>query len=211
MPTATRKRHPESEISSWSQLIHRPVSVASNRTTGSRGHHAIVSKKFEHSFFVVLLLAFFTFAGNPQRLVADTGVVPSYQPESEQPAAPVNRCRPLPSGETVAPPRKNPSVPVIGAGDLLKVSVLGVPESDQEVRVGADGNIFLNFIGAVKVAGQTTEQAQATIAKKLVAGGFFTRSPGFSLCQRICHPGSLGDGRSAEAGSLSHAGRAHPV
>jgi polysaccharide export outer membrane protein len=67
-----------------------------------------------------------------------------------------------------------PSVPAIGAGDLLKVSVLGAPESDQEVRVGADGNIFLNLEGSVHVAGLTTEQAQATIAKKMVAGGFFT-------------------------------------
>src|ERR1700737_934166 len=67
-----------------------------------------------------------------------------------------------------------PSVPAIGAGDLLKVSVLGAPESDQEVRVGADGNIFLILVGSVHVAGLTTEQAQATIAKKMVAGGFFT-------------------------------------
>lgn len=69
---------------------------------------------------------------------------------------------------------KPPTVPVIGAGDLLKVSVLGASESDQELRVGSDGNIFLNFIGAVHVAGLTTEEAQATIAKKLSAGGFFT-------------------------------------
>ena len=65
-------------------------------------------------------------------------------------------------------------MPAIGAGDLLKVSVLGVPDSDQEVRVGADGNIFLNFIGPVHVAGLTTEKAQDVIAKKLAAGGFYT-------------------------------------
>jgi polysaccharide export outer membrane protein len=69
---------------------------------------------------------------------------------------------------------KTSIVPAIGAGDLLKVSVLGAPESDQEVRVGADGAVFLNFIGAVHVAGLTTEQAQAVIGKKLAAGGFFT-------------------------------------
>jgi polysaccharide export outer membrane protein len=77
---------------------------------------------------------------------------------------------------TVAPSAARPlSVPLIGAGDLLKVSVLGAPESDQEVRVGADGNAVLNFIGAIHVAGLTTEQAQGTIAKALVAGGFFTQ------------------------------------
>ena len=69
---------------------------------------------------------------------------------------------------------KTAVVPVIGAGDLLKVGVLGAPESDQEVRVDADGNVALNFIGSVHVAGLTPEQAQAIITKKLVAGGFFT-------------------------------------
>ena len=64
---------------------------------------------------------------------------------------------------------------LIGGGDLLKVSVLGVPESDQEVRVAEDGNISLNFIGSVHVAGLTTCAAQELIAKKLVAGGFFTQ------------------------------------
>ena len=78
------------------------------------------------------------------------------------------------SGEANAAAEKIAVVPVIGSGDLLKVSVLGAPESDQEVRVGADGNIPLNFIGSVHVAGLTPEQAQAIITKKLVAGGFFT-------------------------------------
>ena len=50
---------------------------------------------------------------------------------------------PVTSGETVPGAGKNPTVPVIGGGDLLKVSVLGVPESDQEVRVGADGQHLL--------------------------------------------------------------------
>jgi polysaccharide biosynthesis/export protein len=71
-------------------------------------------------------------------------------------------------------PEKPPTVPVIGGGDLLKISVLGAPESDQEVRVGSDGNISLNFIGAVHVAGLTTEEAQSQIGKKLAAGGYFT-------------------------------------
>ena len=69
---------------------------------------------------------------------------------------------------------KTAVVPVIGAGDLLKVGVLAAPESDQEVRVDADGNVALNFIGSVHLAGLTPEQAQAIITKKFVAGGFFT-------------------------------------
>ncbi len=78
------------------------------------------------------------------------------------------------SSEANTVTEKTAVVPVIGAGDLLKMGILGAPESDQEVRVDADGNVVLNFIGSVHVAGLTTEQAQAIITKKLVAGGFFT-------------------------------------
>jgi polysaccharide biosynthesis/export protein len=63
----------------------------------------------------------------------------------------------------------------IGGGDLLKVSVFGAPESDQELRVGQDGTISLNFVGPVHVEGLTTNQAQDVIAKKLVEGGFFAQ------------------------------------
>jgi polysaccharide biosynthesis/export protein len=63
---------------------------------------------------------------------------------------------------------------LIGDGDLLKVSILGSPESDQDVRVSAEGNVALNFIGKVHVAGLTIEEAEAAIAKKLVTGGFYT-------------------------------------
>jgi len=84
---------------------------------------------------------------------------------------PVSQAPPVPAAETQ---EARQTVPVIGAGDLLKVSVLGAPDSDQEVRVGADGNAFVNYIGPVHVAGLTTEKAQDVIAKKLAAGGFYT-------------------------------------
>jgi polysaccharide export outer membrane protein len=73
------------------------------------------------------------------------------------------------------PARPGGPILAIGGGDLLRVSVFGAPESDQDVRVDQDGNISLNFIGTVNVAGLTTSQAQDLIAKKLVAGGFFTQ------------------------------------
>ena len=57
-----------------------------------------------------------------------------------------------------------PSAILIGSGDLLKVSVFGAPESDQDVRVDPDGNISLNFIGAVHVAGLSGSAAQDLIA-----------------------------------------------
>lgn len=121
--------------------------------------------------FMVLLLACFVPAWN-QGAWSQSVPSSSAMAQADQPA--VSSAPPVTVSETTLATPKNPSVPVIGAGDLLRVSVLGAPESDQEVRVGADGNIFLNFIGKVLVAGQTTEQAQAVVAKKLVAGGFFT-------------------------------------
>ena len=115
----------------------------------------------------------------------------------------------------------------IGGGDLLKVSVFGAPESDQEVRVDQEGNISLNFIGSVHVAGLTTSQAQDLIAKKLVAGGFFTQpqvsvfakeyaTQGVSVLGEVQHPGvyplvgarrlfdvlSLAGGTSQKAGKM---------
>ena len=74
--------------------------------------------------------------------------------------------------------RTDASVPVgaltIGIGDLLKISVMGAPEYDQDVRVAASGNITLGLVGEVHVAGKTTEQAQQFIRERLIDGGYFT-------------------------------------
>jgi len=109
--------------------------------------------------FTLLSLAFFIGAST---LGAWSQSAPSAQPAPQV-------------AEVTTLPQSAESVLTIGGGDLLKVSVFGAPESDQELRVGQDGNISLNFIGSVHVAGLTTNQAQDLIAKKLVAGGFFVQ------------------------------------
>ncbi|MGH9502212.1 MAG: polysaccharide biosynthesis/export family protein [Terriglobales bacterium] len=124
----------------------------------------------------------------------------------------------------------------IGSGDLLKIGVFGAPESDQEVRVDPDGNVSLNFIGAVHVAGLSNTEAQKLIAKKLQDGGFFTHpqvavftkeyaTQGVSVLGEVLKPGvypllgsrrlfdvlSMAGGTSPKAGrviSISH--RDHP-
>ena len=63
--------------------------------------------------------------------------------------------------------------PRIGIGDLLKVGVVGVTDYDQQIRVGGDGDVSLALVGAVHVAGLSTEQAQELIRKRLMDGGFF--------------------------------------
>lgn len=134
-----------------------------------------------------------------------------------------------PAAEAPAAPATPDAAPLlrIGGGDLLKVSVFGAPESDQEVRVDQAGNISLNFIGAVHVAGLTASQAQDLIAKKLVDGGFFNQpqvsvfakeyaTQGVSVLGEVQHPGvypvvgvrrlfdllSLAGGTSQKAGKM---------
>jgi polysaccharide biosynthesis/export protein len=125
---------------------------------------------------------------------------------------------------------------LIGGGDLLKVSILGAPESDQDVRVNEDGEISLSFVGNVHVAGLTTTGAQELIRKKLIAGGFFTdpqvsvfskeyATQGVSVLGEVAKPGvypllgsrrlfdviSLAGGTTQQAGkvvSITH--RDHP-
>jgi polysaccharide export outer membrane protein len=63
--------------------------------------------------------------------------------------------------------------PRIGVGDLLKVSILGVPEFDQDLRVNGSGDMHIALLGVVHVAGLTTEQAQQVIRDRLMEGDFF--------------------------------------
>ena len=60
----------------------------------------------------------------------------------------------------------------IGPGDELDVSVYGVPELSQHVRVETSGDVHLLLIGAAHVAGLSSEEAQAVIEKELVEGRF---------------------------------------
>ena len=61
---------------------------------------------------------------------------------------------------------------LIGEGNLLDVTVYGVAELTQQVRVNERGAIYLPLIGYIPVAGLTGEEAQAAIEKQLVDGGF---------------------------------------
>jgi polysaccharide biosynthesis/export protein len=61
---------------------------------------------------------------------------------------------------------------LIGPGDELDVSVYGVPELTQHVRVENGGDISLPLIEKVHVAGLTSAQAQEVIERRLASGGF---------------------------------------
>jgi polysaccharide export outer membrane protein len=111
--------------------------------------------------FVVVLLATHALG---QGAVSPAPVSPPKQIESNvSPAAPA-------SPSDVGGPVRDL---IIGAGDLIKVSVLGAPEYDQDVRVAGSGEIVIGLAGRVHVAGLTTEQAQELIRKRLMDGGYF--------------------------------------
>jgi len=60
----------------------------------------------------------------------------------------------------------------IGPDDELDVSVYGVPELSQHVRVDTSGDVHLLLIGPVHVDGLSSEEAQAVIEKQLMEGRF---------------------------------------
>jgi len=76
------------------------------------------------------------------------------------------------TGSTSAAPTS--TEPLIGAGDLLKIGVLGASDYDQRVRVGGNGDVTLALVGAVHVGGMTPENAALAIRKRLMEGGYFS-------------------------------------
>jgi len=60
----------------------------------------------------------------------------------------------------------------ISGGDLLNISVYGVPELAEEIRVNNSGDVYLPLIGYVQLGGLTLDQAQTVIENRLREGGF---------------------------------------
>lgn len=74
----------------------------------------------------------------------------------------------------------DPSVLKLGPGDLLELSVYGVPELNTKARVGSAGDLYLPLVDYVHVGGLTLEAAQKLIEQKLSDGGF-VKSPHVAL------------------------------
>ena len=69
---------------------------------------------------------------------------------------------------------------VISSGDLIEVSVYGVPELSQKTRVNGSGELYMPLVGYTHVEGLTIADAQAVIEKRLVEGGY-VNNPHVSL------------------------------
>jgi polysaccharide biosynthesis/export protein len=82
--------------------------------------------------------------------------------------------------QNAAPPRTAASVAQsaslaelrISGGDLVNISVYGVPELTQDSRVGNSGDVYLPLIGYVQLGGLTLDQAQTIIENRLREGEF---------------------------------------
>ena len=61
---------------------------------------------------------------------------------------------------------------VLGAGDVIKISVFQNPDLSLETRVSENGTISYPLIGTVPVGGSSTTVAERQIATKLKEGGF---------------------------------------
>src|SRR5258708_34094251 len=61
----------------------------------------------------------------------------------------------------------------IGIGDLLQVTMFGTQDFNADFRVSSSGNISLPPLGLVHVAGMSTSEAEKSIERQLVEGGFY--------------------------------------
>ena len=94
-------------------------------------------------------------------------------------AAPPDSVAPTESGTAVVPGFPTAQLR-IGGGDLLNISVYGVPELTQDVRVNNSGDVYLPLIGYVQLGGLTPDQAQTVIENRLREGEF-VRNPHVSV------------------------------
>ena len=137
--------------------------------------------------------------------------------------------RPAPANETAKPqsPRllANSNVK-LGVGDLIEISVFGVPDLSTKARISGSGDVYFPLIDYVHIADLTTDEAQELIQKRLEDGGFVrgphvsifvdeSASQAITLVGEVNHPGAypaIGERRlfdliSAAGGLTDRAGR----
>src|SRR6266478_2114314 len=114
----------------------------------------------------------------------------------------------------------------IGAGDLLEVSLYGMPDFKTDVRVSSGGEISLPMLGTVAVRGVSVEQAATLIERNLTQKGIFNdphitvfvkeyATQGISVLGEVQKPGiypllgerKLYDAISAAGGTTPKAGQ----
>jgi polysaccharide export outer membrane protein len=100
------------------------------------------------------------------------------------PTAPADQS---PSSQSPAPQSSAPQPPLLansniklGIGDLIEITVFGVPDLSVKTRISGSGDVYLPLIDYVHVADLTTDEAQELVQKRLEDGGF-VRGPHVSI------------------------------
>ncbi len=82
---------------------------------------------------------------------------------------------PVDAGAVAAPVSTQMS---LSPGDLVRISLPGEDAPSGSYKVDSDGTLSLDVIGKLRVAGSTVQQAEAALARTLVARGHYR--PGFA-------------------------------
>lgn len=121
----------------------------------------------------IIKAAFATF------LLAIGAAAPAQPPASLPPAAQAQIQAQTPSARPAAPPTQAAKDVVegyvLGADDVVEVTVLGQPEFTTRARVKANGTIQLPFIGEQRLAGETALSLAPKIAERLRSGGYYAK------------------------------------
>ena len=161
------------------------------------------------------------------------GAQQTAQPQSPAQAAPPPAAQDAGAVFAQKPAAQTPSTPTpqafgtvrMGTGDLLDISVFGVPELSQRTRITSSGDVYLPLVGYVHLDGLTIAEAQTAIEQRLVDGKFVNEphvtifvaeyATGVSVMGEVQHPGiypifgsrRLFDLISAAGGLTDRAGR----
>ena len=76
-------------------------------------------------------------------------------------------------GPIPAVSRTDAAAYLVGAGDVLAVTVYRAPDYNSVVEVAEDGTIVLNAVGRVQASGMTPAQVGNEIMRRLQSGGIF--------------------------------------
>jgi len=116
--------------------------------------------------------------------------IPSFDPQTPDQAAkpqtPVTSDQAKPAEKkpadspAIQPEEPQTSAIKLGPGDLVEVTVYGVPELTTKARVSNDGDLYLPLIDYVHVGDLRLEESQKLIEKRLEDGGF-VRNPHVSI------------------------------
>ena len=148
---------------------------------------------------MVLAVTLSAIAGLPAGASAQDAPAAAQKPGETAAPAPANWSTSSANDSTASEETRDAALR-LGIGDLLEFSVYNVPELATKARIGSNGDIYLPLIDYVHVEGLTPEEAQATIEKRYVDGGYLKNphvsifiseyaSQGASVLGQVAKPG----------------------